>query len=119
MTGNNWEDPFSFALASVGSVSSVFFGIVVIFGSLFVQKLVLAVMAQCYADEAKIAEDILRRAKRASKKRQIKFHESKSAMPGERKPSVVRSRSSLGINHTNKLLDRFQLRLRLLLENKL
>jgi hypothetical protein len=56
--GNNWEDPMYFTLASVGFGSSVFYITVVIFGTLFVQKLFLAVMASCYAEEHRIILDI-------------------------------------------------------------
>jgi hypothetical protein len=36
----------------------MFFGIVVIFGNLFVQKLFLAVMESCYAEEYRVAHDM-------------------------------------------------------------
>jgi hypothetical protein len=71
--GNNWEDPYNFALAATGAGSAVFFGIVVIFGNLFVQKLFLAVMESCYAEEYRIAHDAreVRRIKRKEREKKI------------------------------------------------
>ena len=56
--GDNWENPYNGSLSATGAASAVYYGIVVIFGSLFVQKLFLAVMASCYAEEYRIAHDM-------------------------------------------------------------
>jgi hypothetical protein len=72
--GNNWEDPYNFALAATGAGSAVFFGIVVIFGNLFVQKLFLAVMESCYSEEYRVAHDA-----RAIRLQKIKERKEKKA----------------------------------------
>ena len=61
LTGNSWEDPYDFALETLGMGSSVFFILLTLFGAFFVQKLVLAVIADSYADESRIALDAKRR----------------------------------------------------------
>ena len=61
ISGDNWEDPFGYALATTGMVSSIYFCLLTMFGSFFVQKLVLAVMADSYAEEVNIAADARKR----------------------------------------------------------
>ena len=71
ITIDNWEDPLGFTLSSMGESTSVFYIIIVLFGQLFVQKLVLAVMADSFTAENKKANDAKNRRKSARKQRRM------------------------------------------------
>jgi hypothetical protein len=53
---DNWDGPYGYSLAATGSLSSIYYGVLVIFGSFFVSKLVLAVIASKFAEVSKTLE---------------------------------------------------------------
>jgi hypothetical protein len=77
---DNWDGPYGYSLAATGSLSSIYYGVLVIFGSFFVSKLVLAVIASKFAEVSQILADERREQHRCLKllkerKRSLKLSE--------------------------------------------
>jgi hypothetical protein len=77
---DNWDGPYAYSLAATGSLSSIYYGVLVIFGSFFVSKLVLAVIASKFAEVSQILADERREQHRRlkllkEKKKSLKLSE--------------------------------------------
>ena len=54
--GDNWDNAYGYTLAANGTASVIYFLFVVFFGSFFLQKLIIAVIAESYGHEIDIIE---------------------------------------------------------------